>query len=140
MVVWRAVGFGLAVVALLGVLGFQVPLVGHAAAGVAGGFVAGVLGGGGVRGGAEHGAAAGLVGAAFAAAVGVVLATTVGFDALFPPFIRGVLVDATGLAPGTLFALGVVSLAVGAAGAGALGGLVRGDRPLPSDPGARRGG
>ncbi|QAU11595.1 hypothetical protein EKH57_01790 [Halorubrum sp. BOL3-1] len=58
---WRAVGYGFVVMLIAGVLATGVPVVGHAAAGLVGGFVAGYLTGGGPLSGFWHGLLAGSV-------------------------------------------------------------------------------
>ena len=49
---WRAVGIGFAVAVVIGLFAFAIPGIGHAAAGLVGGFVAGYLAGGGLGNGA----------------------------------------------------------------------------------------
>jgi len=119
MVRWRAVLTGFVVEFVLGVFAFALPGVGHAAAGLVGGFVAGWMARGGVWGGAVHGFLAGALGGLLVAGVALVL---------------GLVVSATGLLPAGLLGLGVGAfalvvfglLALDSAVAGALGGLLAG--------------
>jgi len=71
---WRAVGIGFLALLVASVLGVALPLFGHAAAGLVGGFVAGVIAGGGLLRGAWHGLLAG----AMAGAVWTVVLAAVG--------------------------------------------------------------
>jgi hypothetical protein len=130
---WRAVGFGVAVVLVLAFLAVLLPVAGHLAVGAAGGFVGGVLGGGGRRGGATHGAAVGVVGGALMLVAGVAVAFTFGVPRILLTF-----VDLSRAAFAGVLAGSAVLLALAAAGGGALGGVVRGDRPLPSEPRTRQ--
>lgn len=116
MVNWRAVLTGFAVEFVLGVFAFALPGVGHAAAGLVGGFVAGWMADDGIWGGVVHGFLAGALGGLLVAVVVLVL---------------GVLFSATGLLPVGLLGLGVGAialvffalLAVDSAIAGAIGGF-----------------
>ena len=58
---WRAVGYGFVVMLVAGLLATGAPGLGHAAAGLIGGFVAGYLAGGGLLSGFWHGLLAGSV-------------------------------------------------------------------------------
>jgi hypothetical protein len=58
---WRAVGYGFVVMLIAGLLATAAPGLGHAAAGLIGGFVAGYLAGGGLLSGFWHGLLAGSV-------------------------------------------------------------------------------
>jgi hypothetical protein len=117
MVKWRAVLIGFAVQFVLGVFAFALPGIGHAAAGLIGGFVAGWLAQDGVWGGAVHGLLAGALG-------GLVVASVLLFLSL--------LVSAAGVLPAGLFGFGVAAfslvvfflLALDSAVAGAIGGLL----------------
>ncbi|WP_336035304.1 DUF5518 domain-containing protein [Halobacterium yunchengense] len=115
MVNWRAVLVGFAVQFVLGVFAFAIPGVGHAAAGLIGGFVAGWLADDGLWSGAVHGLLAGALG-------GLVVAF---FVLLF-----GFVLTATGFVAGGVLGFGVavfalvafLLLAVDSAVAGAVGG------------------
>ncbi|MFC3478088.1 DUF5518 domain-containing protein [Halobacterium litoreum] len=115
MVKWRAVFAGFAVQFVLGVFAFAIPGVGHAAAGLLGGFTAGWLAKEGVWGGAVNGLLAGALG-------GLVVASFL--------VLASLVVSATGLVPAGLLGLGVAAfsvvvfllLAVDSAIAGAIGG------------------
>jgi hypothetical protein len=115
---WRAVGWGFAVLVGGGLLATTLPGIGHAAAGLAGGFVAGYLAENGLVGGAYHGLLAGAIGGVVVAVlfgVAVGLVATVGLGPLGP------------LAGGAAALAGIVVavvLALDSAVAGAVGGLV----------------
>ncbi len=117
MVNWRAVLTGFAVEFVLGVFAFALPGIGHAAAGLVGGFVAGWMADDGVWGGAVHGFLAGALG-------GLLVAVLV--------LLLGVVFSATGLLPVGLLGLGVGAialvffglLAIDSAIAGAIGGFL----------------
>lgn len=137
MLRWRAVGFGVAVAGLLAFFTVLLPLSGHAAVGVAAGFVAGLLGGGNLEGGLHNGTgtalAGGVVVLGFDAAVGWVF----GLGNGFLPVVRVLDIPLAGVRfTGTdaLFvaAGGAVTFAALAIAGGVLGALVRGDRRLPS--------
>jgi len=125
MLHWRAVGFGVAVGVVLAFLPIIVPVVGHLAVGFAAGFVAGLLAGGGTRNGLIHGAAAGTAAGAVFLVAGVAVILGLGVPSLL---------DGLGLSRLVLLLIqigGAVAGVAAAAGGGALGALVRGDRPLP---------
>jgi hypothetical protein len=126
---WRAVQFGVAVTLLLGFFLALLPPYGHAAVGLAAGFVGGALAGGGPRPGARHGLAVGVVGGLFALAVGALLAVSVGVTGAVPPVVAPLLPLSLGDA--ALTGVGAVAFAVCATLTGALGGWVRGDREFP---------
>jgi hypothetical protein len=140
---WRAVAFGVGVQGLLSFLAHLVPVIGHAMIGLGGGFVAGALGGGRARGGSEHGLATGVVGGLLVGLITLVAAVAVGStgspvantlrDTL--PGYRGLLT----LGEGPLLLIGMISVVVLSTIGGLLGGLVRGDRPLPRLPPEERG-
>jgi len=125
----RAVGFGLAVVALLGFFPLALPPLGHAAVGLAGGFVGGFLAGGGPRPGARHGFVVGAVGGLGALAAGAVLLGTVGVFAPVPDVLGPAVPRALG--GSALVLLGSLALVTAATVAGTLGGWLRGDREFP---------
>lgn len=112
---WRAVLIGFAIEIVLGVVAFTLPGIGHAAAGLIGGFAAGWIAGGGIANGAWHGFLAGALG-------GLLVAF---FVVLF-----GFVLTATGLVPAGILGIGVglfalvafALLAIDSAIAGALGG------------------
>lgn len=140
---WRAVAFGVSVQVLLAFLAHLVPIVGHVMVGVGGGLVAGALGGGRTRGGVEHGAVTGLIGGALVVLLSGVATVAVG--GLGSP-IAVTLRDALPLYEGlfelgaaTVLGLGTLTLFLASICGGALGGLVRGDRPLPRLPPEERG-
>ena len=125
----RAVTFGVAVCALLAFFVVTVPVLGHAAVGLAGGFVGGVLAGGGLRSGLRHGAAVGAIAGIGALALGGLLAATFGVsDAVAPPLEPIVPLS---LGDGGLVLAGTAALALVATLAGALGGWLRGHREFP---------
>jgi hypothetical protein len=129
---WRAVVFGAVVGAFLLFASLIVPFLGHAAAGAAGGFVAGALGGGGQVRGWEHGAAVGLAVGGLSLLVGVVLAVTVGVDVVTVEPVAAALGPALTAGAGLPTALaGAALVAVCADSAGALGGRLRGTREFP---------
>ncbi|WP_135533810.1 DUF5518 domain-containing protein [Halostella pelagica] len=115
---WRAVITGFLVEIVAGLFALAAPGVGHAAAGLVGGFIAGYMAGGGLLSGAWHGLLAGSLG-------GIVLAITFGFGAT--------VVGTIGLGPlgpfvgGAVFfvALAIaVLMALDSALAGAVGGVL----------------
>jgi len=137
MLRWRAVGFGVAVAALLAFFTVLVPLSGHAAVGAAAGFVAGLLGGGGPRGGLHNGSATALAGGGFLLAFGLVVAYTFGLGAAVLPSVRVLNIPLLGVSvTGTDAALvalaGAFAFAALAVAGGVIGALVRGDRSLPA--------
>ncbi|MFB6104232.1 MAG: DUF5518 domain-containing protein [Halobacteriaceae archaeon] len=136
---WRAIGFGVAVAAVLSFTGVLVPLVGHAMVGVAGGLAAGVLAGGGASDGARNGA---LVGVA-AAALLTVLAVLIGFDSSLATVLESsVAAMATIYTRSTpvLVVTGAAITILAAVAGGGIGGAIRGETPLPSvAPEDRRG-
>ncbi|MFB6072872.1 MAG: DUF5518 domain-containing protein [Halobacterium sp.] len=121
MVEWRVVLAGFGVEFALGVFAFALPGVGHAAAGLAGGFTAGWLADDGVWGGAVHGLLAGALG-------GLVVASLL--------VLASLAVSATGFLPAGLLGFGVaifsvvvfLLLAVDSALAGALAGWLAAER------------
>lgn len=125
MLRWRAVGFGVAVGVVLAFLPIIVPVAGHLGVGLAAGFVAGLLAGGGARNGLTHGAAAGAAAGAVFLVVGVAVILVLGVPSLL---------DGVGLSRVALLVVQVAGAVVGvgaAAGGGALGAVVRGERQLP---------
>ncbi len=98
---WRAVGIGFLVEIVVGVFAFALPGIGHAAAGLLGGFVAGWIAGGGIGSGAWHGLLAGSIG-------GIVIAILVAIGAT--------LLGTIGAGPlGIFIGMGTFAVAVGAA-------------------------
>lgn len=140
---WRAVAFGVGVLALLSFLAHLVPVIGHAMIGLGGGFVAGALGGGRARGGTEHGLVTGVVGGLVVGLITVVAAVAVGSTG------SPVSTTLSDTLPGygslltigdiPLLVLGSLSLVLVSTLGGLLGGLIRGDRPLPRLPPEERG-
>lgn len=134
---WRAVGFGAAVAVLLAFFGVLVPVLGHAMLGVAAGFVAGALAGGGARPGAVTGLTTGVVGGFLVTVLGLAIAGTVGLGSPIAAVLSRV-------SPGfeALFALsapivvgvGAVTVVLMAGVGGLIGGVLRGDKPLPALP------
>ncbi|MFC7202775.1 DUF5518 domain-containing protein [Haloferax namakaokahaiae] len=61
MVDWKAVAVGFVVIVVAGIVGFSVPILGHAVAGLVGGFAAGYLAGGSLENGAWNGLIAGSI-------------------------------------------------------------------------------
>jgi len=116
MVNWRAVLVGFGVELVLGVFAFALPGIGHAAAGLVGGFVAGWMAAGGVWSGALHGLLAGALG-------GIVVVTLL---------VLGSVIAGLAFAPAGLLGFGVavlalvvfLALAVDSAVAGAVAGLL----------------
>jgi hypothetical protein len=106
--------------------------------GTGAGFVAGALGGGRWRGGMEHGF---LVGVASALLVGLISGVaTLAVGSTGSP-VAATLADLSGAYAGlleysdeVLLSLGGVVLLVASLLAGAVGGFIRGDRPLPRLP------
>jgi hypothetical protein len=137
MLRWRAVGFGVAVAGLLAFFTVLLPLSGHAAVGVAAGFVAGLLGGGRLEGGLHNGTGTALTGgvllAGFCAAVGWAF----GLGNGFLPAVRvwGVPlagVRFTGADALLVAAAGALAFGALAVAGGILGALARGDHRLPA--------
>jgi len=116
MVNWRAVLVGFGVELVLGVFAFALPGIGHAAAGLVGGFVAGWMAAGGVWRGALHGLLAGALGG-FVVVGFLVLASVVAGLAFAPA-------GALGLGVAALSLVVFLALAVDSAVAGAIGGLL----------------
>ena len=120
---WRAVGLGLAVEFVLGIVGLVVPGIGQFVAGLVGGFVAGYRADTTVGGGLWHGLLAGSLG-------GFLLAIPLGIGVSVASIEIGVLSQSSGLLAGfgtTLFVI-VVAVVLGANSAlgGAIGSLVNG--------------
>lgn len=135
---WRAVAFGVGVALLLAFFAHLVPVVGHAMIGFGAGFVAGALGGGRLRGGVEHGFTAGV---ASALLVGLVSAlSTLAVGSTGSPLARtlgdlfGVYGTLLEWSDELLLSVGLLVLVLSSLLAGALGGVVRGDRRLPRLP------
>lgn len=140
---WRAVAFGVSVQVLLAFLAHLVPIVGHVMVGFGGGFPAGALGGGRSRGGAEHGLLTGLFGGALVVLISGVASVAVGsVGSPIAETLRGALSLYDGLfdlGDATLIVLGTITLVLASLAGGALGGFIRGDRPLPRLPPEERG-
>ncbi|EMA50236.1 DUF5518 domain-containing protein [Halococcus thailandensis] len=120
---WRAVGLGLTVEFVLGVVGLVVPGIGQFVAGFVGGFVAGYRADSSIGGGLWHGLLAGSLG-------GFLLAIPLGIGVSVASIEIGVLSQSGGLLAGfgtTLFVI-VVAVVLGANSAlgGAIGSLVGG--------------
>ncbi|MFB6106979.1 MAG: hypothetical protein ABEJ70_08400 [Halobacteriaceae archaeon] len=127
---WRAVVFGVAVEVLVLFGAVLVPLVGHAAVGLAGGFVGGVLAGGGPRPGARHGLVVGAAGAVLSVVVAAALAVAgVLDDVVFTPVLAVAIERGVGVP--ALTVAGAVALVALSGVAGLLGGQVRGTREFP---------
>lgn len=114
MVNWRAVLTGFVVEFVLGVFAFALPGVGHAAAGMVGGFAAGWMAGGGFWNGGVHGLLAGALGGLLVVAF-VVVASLAASVAFVP---AGILGFGAAVLAFVVFAL----LAIDSAIAGAVGG------------------
>jgi len=117
MVNWRAVLTGFAVELVLGVFAFALPGIGHAAAGLVGGFVAGWMADDGVFGGAVHGFLAGALGGILVAVLVLVLGVVFSATGLFPAVLLSFSIGALAL---LFFAL----LAIDSAVAGAVAGFL----------------
>ena len=118
---WRAVGIGFVVQFVLGLIGFALPGIGHGAAGLIGGFVAGYVAEDGFFGGAWHGLLAGALGGIVLAILFGIALTVLGTIGLGPlgPLVGG----ATFLVAAVVALLFAIDSAIG----GAIGGVIAGD-------------
>lgn len=115
---WRAVGIGFLVQVVLGLVGFALPGIGHAAAGLLGGFAAGYVAAEGMGSGAWHGLLAGAIGGillGILVAVGITIIGTLSAGPLGP-----ILGGATFVAAVVIALILAIDSAIG----GLVGGLI----------------
>lgn len=81
MVDWKAVTVGFVIILVAGMVGFAVPVLGHAVAGLIGGFAAGYLAGGSLENGAWNGLIAGSISGIILSLFAALLGGVLGFAA-----------------------------------------------------------